>query len=689
MSFMPLRIFVAALVVTSLFAQQPPAQKGKRDLEIEKESPVAILPEGITIPRSYALVVGIDGYPNLDKRQQLQYTVADAEAMYSILISPEGGNYRAENVHRLIGPQATLANLTRELEVWLPSVAKDNDRVLIYFAGHGFIYGGQAYLAPQDIDPAKGAASAYPMARLGAVVGSKINAKSKILITDSCHSGAIRPEDTQSINRSLVDLQKSMFSMTASRDRETSSESKLWGGGHGVFTYYVVRGMEGQADQNGDGIVTADELQDYVYRNVRDATKGLQNPTADQGSFDPNMLLSWVPSHAKPAQTNELKYGTLVLESNMDGVEIYLDGKLVKSISKDQPLLLEGLEPRSHQIKGVKMGYEPFVSDEMVYPNQKTPVSVRILVQRRRNRAAMDALDHGKELYQKGFEQNYKAALVEFKKAFDLDPTNSEAALYLGRTYNALFDEPNAEKYFNMAIKIDPDYIEAHSGLGAMLLDNADTDGSIREFDAVLRRKPNDAVTLTNQAQAYRMKGLYKESIESGQKAVALAKEYAEPHLWIAESMRLSSQFDASRVEYGKYLQLSNFQSKIGGQLNYYLVGSLIGLGKKKRAAQQDIWRDLRSIAWFGMCECDEKLKNFTRAIPACQKSLTYDPSDAYTHYVLAMSYLREGAQVGNLPMLAAAAQHFQTMLQLNPNLEEAGYARTNLSSIEKALAKP
>ena len=686
---MLLKSAVAALLVQCLIAQQPPAQKGKRDLEIEKESPVAVLPEGVTIPRSYALVIGIDGYPNLDKRQQLQYTVADAEAMYSILISPEGGNYRAENVHRLIGAQATLANLTKELEVWLPSVAKDNDRVLIYFAGHGFIYGGQAYLAPQDIDPVKGASSAYPMARLGAVVGSKINAKSKILITDSCHSGAIRPEDTQSINRSLVDLQKSMFSMTASRDRETSSESKLWGGGHGVFTYYVVRGMEGQADQNGDGIVTADELQDYVYRNVRDATKGLQNPTADQGSFDPNMLLSWVPSHAKPAQTNELKYGTLVLESNMDGVEIYVDGKLVKSMDKGQPLLIPGLEPRSHQIKGVKMGYEPFVSDEMVYPNQKTPVSVRILVQRRRNRAAMDALDHGKELYQKGFEQNYKAALVDFKKAFDLDPTNSEAALYLGRTYNALFDEPNAEKYFNLAIKIDPDYIEAHSGLGAMLLDNADTDGSIREFDAVLRRKPNDAVTLTNQAQAYRMKGLYKESIESGQRAVGLAAEYAEPHLWIAESMRLSNQFDASRVEYAKYLQLSNFQSKIGGQLNYYLVGSLIGLGKKKRAAQQDIWRDLRSIAWFGMCECDEKLKNFTRAIPACQKSLTYDPSDAYTHYVLAMSYLREGAQVGNLPMLAAAAQHFQTMLQLNPNLEEASYARTNLTSIEKALAKP
>ena len=51
-----------------------------------------------------------------------------------------------------------------------------------------------------------------------------------------------------------------MFSLTASRDRERSFESKDWGGGHGIFTYYVVKGLEGEADESGDGIVTADEL---------------------------------------------------------------------------------------------------------------------------------------------------------------------------------------------------------------------------------------------------------------------------------------------------------------------------------------------------------------------------------------------------------------------------------------------
>lgn len=234
----------------------------KRDLRVDKEAVPAPEPAHLETPRSYALVVGIAGYPNLPPAAQLHFTERDAEAIYSILISPEGGNFHAENVHRLIGPKATLANLRHELEVWLPSVSKDNDRVLIYFAGHGFLSEGRAYLAPRDIDPRNIEGTGYPMDTLGSVIGGKINAKSKILITDSCHSGAIRPEDTQSLNHALVDLQKSMFSLTASRDREQSLEGSDWGGGHGIFTYYVVRGMEGEADENGDGIVTADELQD-------------------------------------------------------------------------------------------------------------------------------------------------------------------------------------------------------------------------------------------------------------------------------------------------------------------------------------------------------------------------------------------------------------------------------------------
>src|SRR5512140_895903 len=146
------------------------AQQAQRDLKVEKDvTPVAPAKPSVQIPRSYALVIGIAKYKNLPAPQQLQYPERDAEAIYSILISPEGGNFRAENVHTLIGAKATLAALRRELEEWLPSVAKEEDRVLVYFAGHGFVSAGQAYLAPYDIVVDQIAKTAYPMATVGSV----------------------------------------------------------------------------------------------------------------------------------------------------------------------------------------------------------------------------------------------------------------------------------------------------------------------------------------------------------------------------------------------------------------------------------------------------------------------------------------------------------------------------------------
>ncbi len=157
----------------------------------------------------------------------------------------------------------------------------------------------------------------------------------------------------------MLDLDRSVFILTASRDRERSFESAEWGGGHGIFTYYLVRGLEGYADESGDGVVTADELAEYVRRNVREATGGQQNPTSDKGSFDAEMLLSYLPSAGKPAAPPPPKFGTLVIESNMDGVEVFVNGKSVGVVRAGAPIRLPGLPPGVVTVKGVRMGFEP------------------------------------------------------------------------------------------------------------------------------------------------------------------------------------------------------------------------------------------------------------------------------------------------------------------------------------------
>ena len=143
-----------------------------------------------------------------------------------------------------------------------------------------------------------------------------------------------------------------------------------------------------------------------------------------------------------------------------------------------------------------------------------------------------------------------------------------------------------------------------------MLLDIGNVDEAIRKLNIVLQRQPKHAVALTLLAQAYRLKELYPQSIDSARQSIRLAPKVAEPHLWMADSLRLSGKYPDARSEYNEYLELSDFDSKLAGQLNYYVLGFLAGFGKKKRAAQQDIWRDLRSLAYFGICVLPFQLKD-------------------------------------------------------------------------------
>jgi tetratricopeptide (TPR) repeat protein len=683
---------LAFLILAAAALAQPPAQPPKQQRDLKFESEVARPPESetapVAIPRSYALVIGIANYANLPGTAQLQFSERDAEAIYSILISPEGGNFRAENVRKLVGPRATLANIRSELEQWLPSVTAADDRVLIYFAGHGFVHQGRGFLAPYDIHPDRIAQTGYPMDDLGKVFGSQIKGKWKVLLTDSCHSGAITPaDDAAFLNKRLLDLNKNLFSLTASRDRERSFESAEWGGGHGIFTYYVVKGLEGLADENNDGIVTADELAEYVRRNVREATGGQQNPTSDRGSFDASMLLAYLPSGVAPGVPPAPKFGTLIIESNMDGVEVFINGKSAGVVNKSAPLRLPGLPPGVITVRGVKMGYEPDgPREEMVYPGQESTISLKIMIPRRRPRAAVDKFDDAIDHYNRGGQDAYRRAAALFEQAFQLDPTYSQAALYLGRAYDALYDQETADKWFRKAFEIDPDYLEARASYGGMLLGMGNVDEAIRQFNLVTQRDKRHPLAWYLQAQAYRMKEMYGDSIESARRAIQIAPQNAEARFWLAESLRMHGKPAESTPEYLAYLRLSDFDSKLAGKLNYYVGGFLIGYGRKKRAAQRDIWKDLRSLAYFGLCENAKNLKQYNEAIGYCRQAINYDPEDAFAYYLLGLNYAYQAQSAGSLEMLAAAKRSFQQMLDLNPDLAESEFARKNLASIDQAL---
>lgn len=686
-------------------AQNPPPQQ-HRDLEAvpDETAKPATAPAKVTIPRSYALVIGISHYQNLPPEAQLKYPDRDAAAIYTVLISQQGGQFPPENVHVLKDSDATLKNITDQLENWLPSVAKDDDRVLIYFAGHGFISNGQSYFAPYDLDRNNIPGTAYPLTRLGAVIGGKIHAKWKVLLADACHSGAITPEaDRAQVNQSLLDLNKSLFVVTASRDREQSFEGPGWGGGHGIFTYYVVKGLEGEADTSGDGVVTAQELGDYVYTNVSQATGNRQHPTFDRGSFDPNMVLAYNPDRVSAAKLPPPKFGTLVIETNMDGVEVMVDGKSVGVVNKANALRLPGIQPGIHTIQGNHTGYEPDGPREQeVYPGQETTVTLRILIARQRKKAALDHFNRGLEFYNKGYEQNYKHAVEEFKQALQIDPTYSQAALFLGRAYRALYDYDTANQFFKQAVDIDPDYLDARVSYAGGLLDTGAFDEAIRQLNFVMQRDANNGTALYLLSQAYFRKGVYDQAVRNSRAAVKLIPNKAEAHLWLADSLRLyndslhiTADIPEAETEYHQYLTLSNFDSKFAGKLNYYVMPFLIGVGSKKRAAQTDIWKQLRAQANFGLCDCEWLLKKWDSAIGYCETALSYNPQDLYAHYRLGILYSQKfnvlnlhTAAPSGLDLLVEARKQFNSVIALNSDVDQAANSRKYIQNIDQFLVR-
>jgi tetratricopeptide (TPR) repeat protein len=129
-------------------------------------------------------------------------------------------------------------------------------------------------------------------------------------------------------------------------------------------------------------------------------------------------------------------------------------------------------------------------------------------------------------------------------------------------------------------------------------------------------------------------------------------------------------------------LRLSDFDSKLAGKLNYYIIGYLFGLGRQKRAAQTDIWRELQVLANFGLCDCQRLTQNFDLAVAYCQRALALDNDDQVSHYALGVTYAQKFNASNNPGFLDAATQHFQTTIRLNKDTEEADKARRYLEEI-------
>lgn len=242
---------------------------------------------------AYAIVIGIEQY-----RQQIpaaDFAAHDAKIVGEYLTKVMG--YPEENVVLRLNDKAAKTDMEKYLEEWLPNKVRPGDSVFVYYSGHGApnLKSGEPYLVPYDGDPAFVESTTYPLKRLYAAL-NKLPAKEVVVMLDSCFSGAggrsviakgMRPM-VLSIENPILASGKTMV-LAASNGNQVSSTFDEQG--HGLLTYYFLKGIQGDGDLNKDGAIDLAELYEYVRPNVeRVARNQFNNEQTPQLLASPEML---------------------------------------------------------------------------------------------------------------------------------------------------------------------------------------------------------------------------------------------------------------------------------------------------------------------------------------------------------------------------------------------------------------
>ena len=243
--------------------------------------------------KDWGLVIGINDYSDLSF-SPLVYSVNDAQSVYDTL---QNLGFSTNQLQRLLNTKATKQAIIAALQE-LETKAEKHDRVFIFFAGHGLTantdYGEEGFLMPVNGNPQSILETGISMKRLLGLL-KQIPAKHILFAADSCYSGYAVSRGVQvspNIDQSLMTVytQSPVIQvLTAGQKNQQVTEAQ----GHGIFTKYLLEGLQGRGDTDGNGLLTALELGQWVQGQVIQKTERRQIPMFGTLSGEGQYLLRW------------------------------------------------------------------------------------------------------------------------------------------------------------------------------------------------------------------------------------------------------------------------------------------------------------------------------------------------------------------------------------------------------------
>ena len=239
-----------------------------------------------------AIIIGIADYANLPRAD---YANEDAREFFNY--ANRGLGIAPENIKLLIDADAKQLDILRTFKAWLPQRVKATTDVYVFYSGHGLpsADGKALYLLPVGTDKDYVDKTAVLQSEINTALQA-VKPKSVTLFLDSCYSGLAKTGETLVASarplslKSTQDAFPAEFTVisAAQQDQISSSSPELQ---HGIFSYFLMRGMEGEADENRDGRITVGEMHVYLKDQVARQAGAVNRIQIPQLSGDPNRVL--------------------------------------------------------------------------------------------------------------------------------------------------------------------------------------------------------------------------------------------------------------------------------------------------------------------------------------------------------------------------------------------------------------
>lgn len=251
---------------------------------------------GLQRPHTYVLSVGIGTYrdPKIVARK---YAALDAELVAAYFQTL--GGVPAANIRLLQDWKALRSDMEDFILEWLPKRLTSDSVVIVYFAGQAAVSPtGETYLIPYD-GKQNSTARLYPLKDLEAGL-ARLKTKQTLFIFDGGilsigPGGAAKRRGPQwSSSKSPV-----LHLIGAAGLRNGLEPAKLR---HSLFTYYLLRGLKGEADADFNGEVTLGELAAFIGRAV---------PAAARQDFEQEQTPQFIP----PIQPTSKSAGLVLTKS--------------------------------------------------------------------------------------------------------------------------------------------------------------------------------------------------------------------------------------------------------------------------------------------------------------------------------------------------------------------------------------